>query len=309
MVATPTLPFPTTCSSCRRMYTAFKTRWGRWHASVFPDNVPKEPSETLTIRIPPEIEYLAKNISKLAVSQCRTEKPAKLADVVKGLKIQVESLETHGGMGRIYTLTDPSKILKIADVQRSWCTYEPRNYATMERLGIPCAKVYVAETRPLGSHVYMVFVLERLEFTMTAYIRAAARFKASPKHVIGVVQGILDMLKDRNVVYGDLSPDNIMFRMVEHDMFTVTLIDPQFMVPMDAFRKVMPRKNAESFDTTYVALKIQALGMTDHAVQKFTEIVCAGLLGHVPLEKHTTRWLMHEAPVGLFMAYDILRQT
>jgi serine/threonine protein kinase len=257
----------------------------------------------LTVHVPPELENDVK--TRWAVTaQCRTEKPARVRDLVRGMGITIESLETHGGMGRIYTLTDPNKIVKIADIRRSWCAFEPQNYALLRRCGIPCAKVYASATR----QGYMICVLERLEFTLTAYIRAVNKTAKNAKWIISFVTGLLDMLKQQNLVYCDLSPDNIMFRAVGNGDFTMALIDPQFLVPLDSFRHVMPPRKADAFDTTYVALKIQTLGMMDPAVHKFTETLCAGILGHVPLEKHTMRWLKHEAPVGLFMAYDVLRK-
>jgi serine/threonine protein kinase len=217
--------------------------------------------------------------------------------------ITIESFETHGGMGRIYTLTDPEKLLKIADIRRSWCAFEPSNYAILRHQEIPCAKVYATDTR----HGYMICVLERLEFTLTAYIQAVNKTVKNAKWIVGFIHSVLDMLRKNNLVYCDLSPDNIMFRSLGNGNFTMALIDPQFLVPLDKFRHVMRPKKADSFDTTYVALKIHSLGFLDPSVHKFTETICGGILGHVPLEKHTTRWLTHDAPVGLFMAYDILR--
>jgi hypothetical protein len=301
-----TLPFPTRCTCIRRLYAVFKTRWGRWHASVFPTGRHRhhvQKKSLLTLHVSPELEKGVKAQRRVVTAPCRTEKPPAVRDLVHGMGIVIESLETHGGMGRIYTLTDPRKILKIADIRRSWCAFEPSNYALLKRLGIPCAKVYASATR----QGYMICVLERLDFTLTAYIRAVTKTAKNAKWIIGCVNNILDMLKQKNVVYCDLSPDNIMFRSLGNGDFTVALIDPQFVVPLDSFRHVMPLKKADSFDTTYVALKIQTLGMMDPSVHTFTETLCAGILGHVPLEKHATRWLQHEAPVGLFMAYDILK--
>jgi serine/threonine protein kinase len=150
--------------------------------------------------------------------------------------------------------------------------------------------------------------MERLEFTMTAFIRAAGRVHLPPKDIIAVLKTLLDLLHTRNLVYGDLSPDNIMFRRVDDVDFQIVLIDPQFMASRQDFSTSTSETKAKAFDTTYLALKIQAIGMLDPAVHKFTDAVCAGILGHVPLEKYTKRWLTHEAPVGLFMAYDVLRK-
>lgn len=298
-----TLPFPTRCTCIRRLYAVLKTRWGRWHTSVFPTGHRHHVQKLLlNVYVSPELEKGIKAQRRVVTAPCRTGKPPAVRDLVWGMGIVIESLETHGGMGRIYTSTDPRKIVKIADIRRSWCAFEPSNYAFLKRLGIPCAKVYASATR----QGYMIYVLERLDFTLTAYIRAVSKTAKNAKWIIRFVQNILDLLKQKHVVYCDLSPDNIMFRSLGNGDFTVALIDPQFVVPLDSFRHVMPLKKADSFDTTYVALKILTLGM-DPSVHKFTETLCAGILGHVPLKKHATRWLQHEAPVGLFMAYDILK--
>ena len=211
-------------------------------------------------------------------------------------------------MGRIYALKDPDKVLKVADVARGWCKYERSNYLVLQTLNIPCVKVYTSVFRRIDSTVYMLTIMERLEFTMTAFIRAAGRSNVNPKGVTTVLKTLLDLLQKHDIVYGDLSPDNIMFRRLDDSEFQITLIDPQFMVSQVDFAHVMSDVKAKAFDTTYLALKVQAIGMIDHAVHKFTDAVCAGILGHVPLEKYTKRWLTHEAPVGLFMAYDILRK-
>lgn len=300
-----TLPFPTRCTCIRRLVAAFKTRWGRWHASMFPTTTKNMYTTFARLHMSPEMEDAVKTAQRRIVtsSVCRTQKPAHVRDLVRKLGVTIESLETHGGMGRIYTLTDPEKIIKVADVTRSWCAFEPENYAVMRRYGIPCAKVFASDTR----QGYMLCVLERLEFTLTAFIRATHKTTKNATWIIGCIQSVLDVLKMHNLVYCDLSPDNIMFRSLGDGAYSVALIDPQFLVPLESFRHVMPPKKADVFDTTYVALKIQTLGMLDPSIHKFTETLCAGILGHVPLEKHTMRWLTHEAPVGLFMAYDILK--
>lgn len=300
-----TLPFPTGCTACHRMYAAFKMRWGRWH--IFPES-PEPAHVGLGLDMSRHLEELAREQTSLVPkSVCRTTKPTKLHELAKMMSVRVEAPETNGGMARIYALEDPDKVLKVADVQRSWCKYEPRNYQRLHALGIPCSRLWDWQMCKIDDVYYVAMVLERLEFTLTAYIRAAGRVHANPKKVVGLVQTILEELRQKNLAYVDLSPDNIMFRDVGNGTFAAALIDPQFVVPLDAFAKKMPPRKAQTFDTTYVALKIQAIGMMDPEVHKFTEAVCAGVLGHVPLEKHAVRWLVHDAPVGLFMAYDILR--
>jgi hypothetical protein len=303
-----TLSFPTRCARCRRWYAAFKVKWARWDASVF-SNRTQTPVEKYEIVVPDSLRDVVLGFPHtLNLSQCRTSTPANLEIIAKGVDVQIESLETHGGMGRIYTLTDPERLLKIADIRTSWSKYEPANYKTLEARGVPCAKVYVSATPTIGPTAYVVMVLERLEFTMTAFIRAVGRtadFNAAA--VAGMLRGILDMLRERKLVYGDLSPDNIMFRCIGPTKYEIALIDPQFLVLRDDFTRVMGDARGESFDTTYLALKVQAIGLLDPAVRKFTDAVCADVLGHVPPEKHTRKWLLNEAPVALFIAYDILR--
>ena len=251
---------------------------------------------------------------------CRTEKPDRLSDVVEGLSVKIECLETHGGMGRIYALRDPDQVLKIADLRTSWCKHEARNYKVLETAGIPCARVLASAVRTVSpGKTYAVMVLERLDFTMTAYIRALARTTASVstsvRAVVQAISALVHVLQSNDLAFGDLSPDNIMFRRLDcaddscPATYELALIDPQFMCPLPLFEDAVGPVRGRAFDTTYIALKIQAIGLLDRACAPFTDAVCAGLLGHTPLEKHTRRWLLHEAPVGLFMAYDVLRQS
>ena len=300
-----TMPFPTKCTACRKLYAYVRSKMSRWHASVFPAKQ-QQSSLCATVNVSDELRILAMSFpNTLSITQCRTKKPP-LAELIEGLKIKVDTLETHGGMGRIYALRDPSKVLKVADLKTSWCKFEAKNYRILEEAGIPCATVFRSITRALEDTVYLVMVLERLEFTMTAFIRAIGRTHASPKKVSGLLRGIIDSLERHGLIFGDLSPDNIMFRVVGDTTYELALIDPQFLVPCADFRKTVGDAKAQAFDTTYLALKVHAIGLMDPAVAKFTDAVCAGLLGRVPLEKHTRHWLAHEAPAGLFLAYDVL---
>ncbi len=304
-----TLSFPTRCARCQRWYAAFKVKWARWDASVFSNRAPT-PVEKKDINVPDSLrDEVLRFPHTLNLSQCRTSTPANLNSIARGVDVRIETLETHGGMGRIYTLTDSTRILKIADIRTSWSKYEPANYKTLEARGVPCAKVYASATPTIGPTAYVVMVLERLEFTMTAFIRAVGRnpHRFTAGAVAAMLCGILDMLHKQQIVFGDLSPDNIMFRAVGASTYELALIDPQFLVPRDDFTRVMGAVRGEAFDTTYLALKVQAIGLLDPAVRKFTDAVCADVLGHVPPEKHTRKWLLNEAPVALFIAYDILR--
>lgn len=299
-----TMPFPTRCVRWRQWYAALRAKFSTWHASVFPDTAlaGRTAVSTRCIHIPDRISALARSFpDTLCSSKCRTEPPQNLQELTDGLQIKVRALETHGGMGRIYRLQDVSHVLKVADIRTSWSKYESRNYEVLRSKGIACAHVVSSAVK----EQYLVMVLERLEFTMTAFIRAAARTGASPKWVAGMLCGILDSLRDSGLVFGDLSPDNIMFRSVGSG-YEIALIDPQFLVPSRDFLKSMGSARGNAFDTVYLSLKVHAIGILDKTVLKFCESVCVGILGHVPREKQTRRWLTHEAPVGLFVAYDIL---
>ena len=315
-LATTTLPFPTKCARCQRTYAAFRAKIVGWHRSVFPSPAgaahPAGNAALGALCVSDTVRILARSFPKTVadLSRCRTKSPARLADLTEGLGVRVDTLETHGGMGRIYALRDPEKILKIADVKTSWSKYEARNYQLLEARGVPVATVHAAVLRALAETTYLVMVMERLEFTMTAFIRAVGR-RPGPgdvQAVTGVLRGLLDALDAAGLVYGDLSPDNIMLRPIAGGAtYDVALIDPQFVVPEPEFAAKLGAARSRAFDTTYLALKVQAIGMLDPAVAKFTDAVCAGILGHVPAQKQTRHWLLHEAPVGLFMAYDALR--
>jgi hypothetical protein len=309
-LATTTLPFPTKCATCQRLYAAFKAKLARWHVSVFPS--PSITPLKNTIVVDEGVRALALTFPhtlNLSTTACRTKTPTRLSDLTEGLKIKVDALETYSGMGRIYALRDSDNVLKVADIKTSWCKYEPMNYELLESKGISCAALVTHTRRTVGETTYVVMVLERLEFTMTAFIRAMGRSPevANPKAVACMLRGILDALQRNDLVYGDLSPDNIMFRPVQGLQYELALIDPQFLVHARDYEKALGTARSRAFDTTYLALKVQAIGLLDPVVSKFANSVCAGILGHVPPEKHTRHWLLHESPVGLFMAYDILR--
>ena len=309
---TTTLPFPTKCARCQRVYAACRAKIVRWHRSVFP-TPPGATAETdgRVLRVADDVRALALSFPHtLNLAQCRTKSPARLADLTEGLGVRVDTLETHGGMGRIYALRHANKILKIADVKTSWCKYEAKNYKLLQDRGLPAAGVHAATLRALAETTYLVMVLERLEFTMTAFIRAIGRSHGpgDVKAVTGMLRVLVNAIADAGLVYGDLSPDNIMFRPVGGgSTYELALIDPQFLVPEPEFAAKLGAARSRAFDTTYLALKIQAIGMLDPPVAKFADAVCAGILGHLPAEKQTRHWLVHEAPVGLFMAYDALR--
>lgn len=316
MLTTTTLPFPTRCRACQRWYVAFQTRCKSWHRSVFPnqnqidhnafgDNVP----ESWVVRVPTKIRQFALEFPHtMNTLQCRTQPPARFEELVRGIGIDVEALETHGGMGRIYGLRDATKILKIGDVRTGWCKFEHQNYQRLEAMRLPCPHVYHAEIRTVDGVPYFVAVLERLEFTLTAFIRAIGRRGGDPKIVVNIVLQLLRALRHHGLVYADLSPDNIMFRALQNDQYEIAFIDPQFLVNLTDFSTIGATK-ARAFDTIYAALKIQAIGLLDPDVRKFTNAITKGILGHVPPEKRTRYWLMNEAPVGLFIAYAALRRN
>jgi hypothetical protein len=237
-----------------------------------------------------------------------------LSELVSELRVAVDMLETHGGMGRIYALKDPSRVLKVADLKTSWCRYEPGNYRTLEANNIPCATMYADCRRPLDNTVFVLMILERLEFTMTALIRAAGRAKEDPRKISIILKSLLRMLKNANLAYGDLSPENIMFRRCSSESSSdsasasgcTSSPTNLFEIALDAFQRGMTVKKADAFDTTYLALKIQIIGILDPPIRKFAESICADILGYVPTEQQTRHWLVYDAPVGLFVAYDIL---
>lgn len=302
-----TLPFSTKCKKYQRWYASFRSKWWAW--SVAPA-APYVSDDCIQIHILPHVFMSAQSFPHtMNPGTCRTHVPqAILSELTQGLEVSVQSLETHGGMGRIYALTDPTKVLKIADVDRSWCAYEPQNYALLEQKGLPCAVMHSHCIRSV-KQTYVLTVLERLDITMTALIRAAGRLRQDPLMISRVMKSMLCRLKEANVAYGDLSPDNIMCRYVDNDTYELALIDPQFMVPLDVFKRAMTPEKAEHFDTTYLALKIQSIGLLDPRVRNFTEIICKDILGYVPPPTKTREWLIHDAPIGLYLAYDVLRTT
>lgn len=304
-LANTTMPFPTRCVRWRRWYALLRAKFSTWHASVFPDAAVGKDRPPRRLKIPEGVATLSASLPHMPHQvHCRTKQPRDLPELVEGLHVTIRAQETQGGMGRIYRLRDASRVLKVADIRTSWSKHEARNYEILRSKGVSCADVIAAAVKADHS----ILVLERLDFTMTAFIRAAGRIGASSKWVAGMVRGVLDALREAGLVYGDLSPDNIMFRSFGSSEYELALIDPQFVVPAEDFLKAMGSTRGNAFDTVYVALKIHAIGLMDPAVSKFTQSVCSGILGHVPREQRTRYWLVHEAPVGLCIAYDILRQ-
>jgi hypothetical protein len=311
-LSSTTLPYAASCAPCRRLYAKIRGAV-KWHASVFADTstVQTEPMYIIDATMH-DVVGLARAFPHVPggapAQKCRTDPPPKT--VLDAMTVAVDGLETHGGMGRIYSLRDPRIVLKVADVRTSWCKYERSNYDVLRKHRVSCARIVSDIVVPYRHTAYVGIVMERLEFTMTMFLRACARStRVSPTWIVGMLRGVLETLRVAGLVYCDLSPDNIMFREKAGDeTYELVLVDPQFVVYLDDFRIAVGEKKAENFDVSYLALKVQAIGLVDPGSAKFTDAVCAGLLGHVPLEKHTRRWLLHDAPIGLFMAYDILRK-
>ena len=299
-----TLPFSTNCKCVQRWYAAFKCRWSRW--SISPASPQGSHPDLHPLAIRAHVAMVAQKFPHtLNPALCRTQKPTKMSDLINGLGVVVDALETHGGMGRIYALRDSTKVLKVADVHRSWCKYEARNYGILERNCLPCARMIAHAMRPLDGTEYTVTVLERLEFTATAFLRSAGRFREPPAVIAELFEAMLRRLRKSNLVYGDLSPDNIMFRHLGNDRYELALVDPQFLVPLAAFERGMTTSKAVAFDRIYLALKIQNIGVRDPAVRGFTDAICEALLGYLPPSAASQKWIQIEAPVGLFVAYDI----
>lgn len=296
-----TVPFPRRCTACRRLYARVRTTFGSWNQAVFPAAGRRSLDEDAAApAVPDDVVALAGAYPAGSRGPCKTA--AIPVDVVRAiaasLGVTTRRQEAAGGMGRVFALSDPDRVLKISDATTSWSAFEPRAYAVLRERDVPCVRLVGSVSHP----PYVAMVLDRAEVTLTAIVRAAARVRPdSARSLARAVRPLLAGLRAAGLVFGDLSPDNVMLAGAD-----LVLIDPQFLVDAAAFRRRMGEARAHAFDTVYLALKIQAIGFVDVRAAAFARELAGAVLGReAPADDTAARWLLREAPVGLFLAYDI----
>jgi hypothetical protein len=246
-----------------------------------------------------------------AARTCRT-RPLTMehaTTLVEGLGVVLTTQLTCGGMSRIFSTTNPDVLVKISDVSRGWSRYEPHGYDLLQQHNLPTATVVFAQYRK----GYMIIAVERLHCTVASMLKTAAL--DSGFYIDEITRGIqklLYALQRSKITFGDLSPDNIMCRLLETGVEFV-LIDPQFVTYTKNLESAMGSTGARTFDTIHLALKIQALGTVsrDPAVQRAATAVCCTLLGREtpPSKEHMVHWLLHDVPIGLRIAYTALERA
>jgi len=290
--------------------------------------VPIRHIQSQIITLPGAIATLAARIQKthdatmLSRRVCRTA-PLTL-DAVRSLltTLPVNVVPTKeltaGGMSRIYATENPHILVKISDMSRGWSKYEHRNYKMLRRHKIPAAAILHACLR----RGYMIIVVERLEFTVTSVLRSVTELNALYlDEVVRGLHAVLNNLRQAQITFADLSPENIVCRRVvpvrgledEPDMvrLELVLIDPQFAVSTSELAELMGPRQAEEFDTIHLALKIMAIGLEDGKRGRLrlatNAVSCAVLRTEELPPMHSMKdWLLNKVPISLQLAYKAL---
>ena len=336
----------------RRVWDAVAVWWGRtcsWRTALLPRHAtryatrhntstrrrhdaarPPLPPQKIAFRMPHAIYARAlglqahhdAHMKQQTGPVCRTA-PLSLLDareLVHGLfDFDLRAAVTCGGMSRIFDTSSPGVLVKISNLSRGWSKFEPHGYELLRGAGVPTARILHAGFRK----GFLIVAVERLDCTVSSLLRSIIDTDAMwLDELTAALHRLLRALRDANVTFCDLSPDNIMCRSEQQQQqqqttgeqlalvgLELVLIDPQFALPTPALAKALGPVWAEAFDTVHLALKIQAIGIVNarraSALRTATDAVCAALLGRddPPEERHTTRWLLHDVPLGLRVAF------
>jgi len=158
---------------------------------------------------------------------------------------------------------------------------EAHNYSILQSHGIPCAHVVESRDVCIDDEIYSVTVMTRLDFTVSALVRAAGITKRRPRGLGTALQDLIHLLRREHIAYIDLSPDNIMFSKVHEKkhVYKLNLIDPQFVVSLPKFERLF---TPSEYDTAYLACKLVVLGLLHQLSIKYATSLCKSLLGYVP---------------------------
>lgn len=257
--------------------------------------------ERYEVYIHPKIQNIARTMPHTTIqgTMCLLDITQEtLRTMTEQLRIQVCGVQGHGRLGRIYRIKNSPHVCKVSSVDMSG-TYEMHNYSILRSRDIPCPEVILSSIQDSGNSLYTISVLERMDFTLTALLRSCKDIH----HIQGLdtaLDTLLQALIDANLVYIDLSPDNIMFQKMSETTYSIRVIDPQFVTTLSDFERKVHR--AVHFDRMYLALKIYIIGMMYPGCQKCTNWICHQILGYVPLKKDALRWLLHEGQKGVFFS-------
>lgn len=260
----------------------------------------------LHVYIPPDTVKTAKHLPHTMAYQKKQSYTESLIQAlvsgisIDGTRVRIWSSEGHGRLGRVYALTHPFHVLKVSKTD-----LEAHNYSLLLSRGIPCAHVVESRDVRIDDLVYSVTIMNRLEFTLSALIRASGYTRQYPRGLAEALIDLLYMLKRENIAYVDLSPDNIMFSKGKGNVFAVHVIDPQFVVPLDAFTRVYNRH----YDCTYLALKLFVLGQLHPPCTQYAKSLCRSLLGYVPSKLAVVDFLQTTAVQALKYVETIRSNT
>lgn len=221
-----------------------------------------------------------------------------LSDItIEGTRVKIWSNEGHGRLGRVYALTHPLHVLKVSKTG-----LEASNYSLLASHDIPCAHVVESRDVRVDEEVYSVTVMARLDFTLTALIRAAGMTGCKPRGLSSALEDLLSLLKKANIVYIDLSPDNIMFSRVRNNVFRVHVIDPQFVTSLSVFDRLY---KSREYDCMYLACKLYVLGKLHPSCWRLAQSLCRRLLGYLPTQGSVLGFLQEKVPEAMSIVHGL----
>lgn len=271
-------------------------------------------------------------LSGLADSLCRTSAldPRDVEGMLPAtLRCRVTELRSCGAVSRIYAgrllATGEDVIIKVSSLT-SEGVYEAHGYELLRHAGIPAPRIHwigIAGGGGGGGSC-LVLVLEKLECTLTSYLRAShtTGYGKRDVRVASVLHHLVHALNVRRVFVGDLSPDNIMLRVVgapgDGDpvrprglqggiLCEFVVIDPQFCLPLDDVAARLPLSWALRFPAIHLILKIKALSLLGAMNEHVACHVCWVVSGCCPRPEVARKWLFSAIPAGLRATHGIQR--
>ena len=219
---------------------------------------------------------------------------------------------TCGGMSRIYSCRsaqdEAQVVIKTTDCSRGLGVHEYDSYQMLSRHAFPIPSIYYAATYSK----YLILILSRHSFSLSSLLITLARRNSSYdsemlETVLLNVTFLLQRLKESNITYCDFSPDNIMIDVDPESMTgRCILIDPQFAIHTTTLAKKLGANWADNIDRVHFAYKVRTLAINEPYMLPLARAVCTKMLGYVPSDKQTKRWILNVLPDGLRIAYDTM---
>jgi hypothetical protein len=215
-----------------------------------------------------------------------------------------------GGMSRIYAFADDRPVvIKVTDCSRGVGRYELECYKYLKKHGFETPSIRYAAM--YGS--LKLFIMDRQHFNLTTALIAISRDDGNNNGkymdcIMHNVKYLLLKLRINKISFCDFSPDNITVRVGADGTSDLLLIDPQFCIDTDLLSKKTGRHWAHNIDRVHFAYKVRALAIGISSMHAVSDRVCMELLGRIPTEKETRRWLLKTLPDGMRIAYDTVCQ-